>query len=164
MAIRARPAAPSAPSAQVEQQAIQSLLGLYREAVLAEDIDRLQALLAPASALARRQTRAQCARTDGIFPDLAAFRQALSDTFRTQRDGAGPPPRWCWHPTWAASPFWKSRDPGPGDAGAAHPPVRTTWQLQRTTSGEMVTFGIGAVQRAAPWCRSPRPARCRPGR
>jgi hypothetical protein len=36
---------PGSPSAQAEQQAIERLLVLYREAVLAEDLDRLQALL-----------------------------------------------------------------------------------------------------------------------
>ena len=58
------------PSAQAEQQVIQRLLGLYRQAVLEEDIDRLQALLdAHAGAAAGRPT--------GMFVDLATFRQAL---------------------------------------------------------------------------------------
>ena len=34
-------------SGQVQQQAVESVLQLYRQAVLAEDIDRLQALLQP---------------------------------------------------------------------------------------------------------------------
>lgn len=42
--------APSAPSPRVERQAIDNLLALYQEAVVAEDGDRLQALLAPAPA------------------------------------------------------------------------------------------------------------------
>jgi hypothetical protein len=37
----------------VERQAIESLLELYREAMIEEDIDRLQALLQPVPALAQ---------------------------------------------------------------------------------------------------------------
>ena len=48
--------APSAPSPRVERQAIDNLLALYQEAVVAEDSDRLQALLAPATALAQTTT------------------------------------------------------------------------------------------------------------
>ena len=50
--------APSAPSPRVERQAIDNLLALYQEAVVAEDSDRLQALLAPATALGQAQTTA----------------------------------------------------------------------------------------------------------
>ena len=53
-----------APSAKVEAQAIRNLLDLYRDAVFNEDIDRLQALLAPNAA--------------------ADFRQALGDIFRSR--------------------------------------------------------------------------------
>ena len=56
--------APSAPSPRVERQALANLLALYQEAVVAEDSDRLQALLAPATVLARpRPPRLPCART-----------------------------------------------------------------------------------------------------
>src|SRR5262245_9531118 len=74
-----------APSTPVEQQVIERLLDLYREAVIEEDIDCLQALLAPAAV--RAQTagrRAARPAADGTFADLAAFRQALSATFVTQ--------------------------------------------------------------------------------
>ena len=37
------------PNAPAEQQVIQRLLGLYQEALVEEDIDRLHALLAPAT-------------------------------------------------------------------------------------------------------------------
>ena len=50
--------APSAPSPRVERQAIDNLLTLYQEAVVAEDSDRLLALLAPAAALGQAQTTA----------------------------------------------------------------------------------------------------------
>ena len=49
--------APSAPSPQVERQALANLLALYQEAVVAEDSDRWQALLAPASAMASKSWR-----------------------------------------------------------------------------------------------------------
>src|SRR5262245_37517542 len=54
--------APTAASPAVEQQAITSLLDLYRQALLQEDIDRLQALLTA---------------------DAEAFRTTMSTTFRT---------------------------------------------------------------------------------
>jgi hypothetical protein len=65
---------PDDPIAPAEQQVIQRLLALYQEAVIEEDIDRLQALLAPPLAQA----------ADGAFADLATFREALSATFVTQ--------------------------------------------------------------------------------
>ncbi len=105
---------PDSPSAPVEQQAIQRLLALYQEAVLAEDIDRLQALLRPTPALAQAAASVPHRQAaDGTFADLATFRQALSDTFRTQpsRPWTSPEPRWSSPPTRAASPFWKSKAP-----------------------------------------------------
>src|SRR6267378_3692280 len=48
--------APSAPSPKVERQAIDNLLALYQEALVAEDSDRLQALLAPATTPGQTQT------------------------------------------------------------------------------------------------------------
>lgn len=66
--------APSAPSAQIEQQAIENLLDLYREALVNEDIDHLQAVLAPDASGASTQTRTAIPAT--------AFRQSVSDTFR----------------------------------------------------------------------------------
>jgi hypothetical protein len=75
---------PDDPSAPAEQQAIQRLLALYREAVLAEDIDRLQALLQPEPALAQAAPHTARQAATGAFADLVAFRQALSDTFVTQ--------------------------------------------------------------------------------
>src|SRR4249920_1293307 len=62
--------APSAPSPRVERQAIDNLLALYQEAVVAEDSDRLQALLAPATAPAQT-TAAPRQDPTGAFADLA---------------------------------------------------------------------------------------------
>src|SRR5262245_60223678 len=80
------PAAPASPSAQVERQAVDNLLRLYREALLAEDSDRLQALLQPEATLTRAAGALHTTRQEpsGAFADLAAFRDALSNTFRTQ--------------------------------------------------------------------------------
>src|SRR5262245_36670802 len=75
------PTAPSAPSATVEPQAITNLLTLYQEAVVAEDSDRLQALLAPVAALPQPQTTPRQDST-GTFADLAAFQEALRITFQ----------------------------------------------------------------------------------
>jgi len=80
------PTAPSAPSPTVERQAIANLLALYQEALVAEDSDRLQALLAPEAALAQAQSAAAlpALRQDptGAFADVAAFQEALRATFQ----------------------------------------------------------------------------------
>ena len=60
--------APTAASPQLEQQAIANLFDLYRQALLQEDIDRLQALLAaetPSPSRAPCATRLHYARSDG---------------------------------------------------------------------------------------------------
>ena len=78
-----QPSAPSAPSTMVERQAIDNLLTLYQEALVAEDSDRLQALLAPAAALGQAQTTtAPRQDSTGTFTDLAAFQDALRATFQ----------------------------------------------------------------------------------
>jgi hypothetical protein len=74
---------PDSPSVPAEQQAIQRLLELYREAVLAEDIDRLQALLQPTPALAQAAASGRLARqaTDGTFADVVIAPDHGSVTF-----------------------------------------------------------------------------------
>jgi hypothetical protein len=75
--------APSAPSPQVERQALANLLALYPEAVVAEDSDRLQALLAPEAVLMPAQPTA-VPRQDpsGAFADLTTFQATLRTTFQ----------------------------------------------------------------------------------
>src|SRR5882672_9060521 len=73
--------APSTPSSKVERQAIANLLALYQEAVVAEDSDRLSALLAPAAPQAQT-TAALRQDPTGAFADLAAFQEAMRTTFR----------------------------------------------------------------------------------
>lgn len=62
-------------SVPVQQQAVESVLQLYRQAVLEEDIDRLQALLQP-TALAQVQGRTATSL------EAQSFRQLLSESFR----------------------------------------------------------------------------------
>jgi len=72
-----QPSAPSAPGPAVERQALAHLLALYQEAVVAEDSDRLHALLAPAAGPAQAQHAAPSAPRQepvGALADLAAFR------------------------------------------------------------------------------------------
>jgi hypothetical protein len=65
---------------------VDTLLRLYREALLAEDSDRLQALLQPQAALTQAAGVARATRqaANGTFADLTACREAITDTFRTQ--------------------------------------------------------------------------------
>jgi hypothetical protein len=152
------------PSAPAEQQAIQRLLGLYREALLAEDIDRLQALLQPATALAQVSRAPRVA--SGTFTDLAAFRQSWSDTFRTHTLTALelPAAEVIIAPDRGSVTFWEvesTLDPG---TLAQHTRLfRTTWQLQRTTAGDTVTFGIEAVQRDGPLVQLTTPGQVQAG-
>ncbi len=62
---------PTSPSANVERQAIESLLDLYRDALLEEDIDRLQSLLQSDPVQANTQPADPClCVTHGISPGL----------------------------------------------------------------------------------------------
>ena len=74
--------APSAPSPPVEHQALANLLALYQEAVVAEDSDRPQALLAPATALAQAQTTATAPALRQDPPGVSAAPAALQETLR----------------------------------------------------------------------------------
>ena len=131
---------PDSPSAPAEQQAIQRLLELYREAVLAEDIDRLQALLQPVPALA--QVAAQPAApqaADGVFADLATFRQALSATFVTQAVTALelPAAEVVIAPDRGNVTFLEVESTlDPARLTQSTRVFRTTWQLARAVSGE----------------------------
>jgi len=75
--------APSTPSSKVERQAIANLLALYQEALVAEDSDRLQALLAPATTSGQAQTTAALRQdpTDALA-DPATFQEAMRTTFQ----------------------------------------------------------------------------------
>ena len=158
---------PDASDAPAEQQVIQSLLGLYRQAVLEEDIDRLQALLQPSSALttaAVRRTQRQAA--DGTFADLAAFRQALSDTFRTHAITALdiPAAEVVIAPNRRRVTFLEVESTLEPATLAQHTRLfRTTWQLQRTVTDERITFSIRAVQRDGPLVQISTPGQVQAG-
>src|SRR2546427_10363762 len=87
--------APTAASSQLEQQAIDNLFDLYRQALLQEDIDRLQALLTAGSPEAPTGTPRQDTTTrpeGGTFIDAAAVRRAMSEAFRASTlSGVGRP-------------------------------------------------------------------------
>lgn len=74
--------APTTASPQLEQQAIDNLLELYRQALLQEDIDRLQVLLA-AETPDDAKTGTPRQEDRGTFTDAEAFRTAMSTAFRT---------------------------------------------------------------------------------
>jgi hypothetical protein len=158
---------PDSPSAPVEQQAIERLLALYREAVLAEDIDRLQALLQPAPALAQAAAQPAARQTaDGTFADLTVFRQALSATFVTQAVTALglPAAEVVIAPDCGSVTFLEVESTLDTASLTQYTRLfRTTWQLQRTTAGDTVTFRIGAVQRHGPLVQITTPGQVQAG-
>jgi streptogramin lyase len=140
----------------VERQALANLLALYQEAVVAEDSDRLQALLAPAAALGQTQTIADSSvpRQDstGAFADLAAFQEALRTTFQqaTVTALAIPPETVEIAPDQSRVTFLEVVSTLDPVLVAQHTRVyRTTWELSRVGTG-VVRFGIRAVRRQGP--------------
>src|SRR6266566_4379755 len=77
--------APTAASPQSEQQAIANLFDLYRQALLQEDIDRLQALLAAETASAQlgtpRQEAAPRQEDGSTVIDAGTFLTTMSTAF-----------------------------------------------------------------------------------
>lgn len=80
--------APAPPRRTLEAEAITNLVALYREAVLAEDIDRVQRLLLPAELASPGAVPAPAgtgaSANAAPLASLAAWRQTLSTTFRTR--------------------------------------------------------------------------------
>ena len=163
-----QPSAPSAPSPMVERQAIDNLLTLYQEALVAEDSDRLQALLAPAAALGQAQTTtAPRQDSTGTFTDLAAFQDALRATFQqsTVTALAIPPETVVVAPDQGSVTFLEVESILDQRTLAQHTRVyRTTWQLRRTPTGARPSLALQWCSGKALWCRSPPPARCRRAR
>ena len=151
-----QPSAPSAPSLAVERQALANLLALYQEAVVAEDSDRLQALLAPAGTLAQAQRGATSPaprqEPTGAFADLAAFQAAMSATFRqhTVTALAIPPETVESAPDQSRVTFLEVESTLDSQTLAQHTRVyRTTWELSRVGT-DVVRLGISAVSRQGP--------------
>ena len=166
-ATRVRPRAPGAPSPRVERQAIDNLLALYQEAVVAEDSDRLQALLAPAAALGQAQTTA-APRQDptGAFADLAAFQAALRATFQqaTVTALAIPPETLVMAPDQSSVTFLEVESTLDPRTLAQHTRAyRTTWQLHHGSTGGTATVGIAAVQRVGPLAQITTPGQVQAG-
>ena len=91
-----------------------NLLALYQEAVVAEDSDRLSALLAPAAALGQPQPPAVLRQDPpGAVADLAVLQATLRTTFQqaTVTALAIPPETVVVARTRAVSPFWRLKAP-----------------------------------------------------
>jgi len=143
--------APSAPSPWVERQALDNLLALYQEAMVAEDSDRLQALLAPATALAQTTT---ALRQDppGSLTDPMALRDALRATFQqaTVTALAIPPETVEVAPDQSSITFLEVESTLELRTVTQYTRVyRTTWGLSRVGTG-VVRVGISAVSRVGP--------------
>ena len=144
--------APSAPSPRVERQAIDNLLALYQEAVVAEDSDRLQALLAPATALASQTTTAPRQDPPGSLTDPTALRDTLRATFQQATVTALtiPPETVQVAPDQSSVTFLEVESTLEPRTVTQHTRVyRTTWGLSRVGTG-VVRLGISAVSRAGP--------------
>jgi nitrous oxidase accessory protein NosD/streptogramin lyase len=145
--------APSAPSPRVERQAIDNLLALYQAAVVAEDSDRLQALLAPATALAQAQTTT-APRQDPleVVTDPTAFQATLRATFQQTTVTALtiPPETVEVAPDQSSVTFLEVESTLNPQTVTQHTRVyRTTWGLSRVGT-DVVRVGISAVSRAGP--------------
>src|SRR5882672_5955922 len=147
--------APSAPSPRVERQAIANLLALYQEALVAEDSDRLQALLAPATTSGQAQTTAALRQdpTDALA-DPATFQEAMRTTFQqaTVTALAIPPETVVIAPDQSSVTFLEVESTLDPVTVAQYTRVyRTTWGLSRVGVGTGgMRFGISAVHRLVP--------------
>lgn len=76
---------PSTRNPPLERQAIVNLVELYRQAVMQEDIDRLQDLLLPAApeSAVEASSASSINTVIGDFATAAAFRRAMAQMFRT---------------------------------------------------------------------------------
>ena len=143
--------APSAPSPRVERQAIDNLLALYQEAVVAEDSDRLHALLAPATALAQTTT-ALAPGPAGVVTDPTAFQAALRATFQQATVTALviPPETVQVAPDQRSVTFLEVESTlNPQTVTQQTRVYRTTWELSHVGTG-VVRLGISAVSRVGP--------------
>jgi hypothetical protein len=127
------------PSTQARQQAMMSLVELYRQAVQAEDIDRVQALLALDAGAG--------------LEDTAAFRQHLTATFRTRTVTALaiPPSTTDVAADLSRVTFLEVESVlDPTILRQSSRVYRTTLTLTQTTVGKRVTFRIAAARRVGP--------------
>jgi hypothetical protein len=145
--------APSAPSPRVERQALDNLLALYQEAVVAEDSDRLQALLAPASALSQAQTTT-APRQDPleVVTDPTALQATLRATLQqtTVTALAIPPETVQVAADHSSVTFLEVASTlEPQTVTQSTRVYRTTWGLSRVGT-EVVRVGISVVSHSGP--------------
>ena len=141
----------------LERQAVDNLLTLYRTALRQADIDRVDALLQPATPSAPAAGAvvqfAQRQAEDGLVTDVQALRTTLTTTFRTRTVTALD----ILADTIQVAP--DRRSVGFLEVESTEDPVtlvqqtrlfRTTWGLTQDEVDSMVTVRIGAVQREGP--------------
>ena len=134
---------PTEPSAQVERQAIENLLELYREAILNEDIDRLQSLLAPETPVSSTQSRSVITAT--------TFHQTVSDTFRHRTILAHHLQTESIAEDRQSATFVEVLSSLNPDQIIQQTEVfRTTFTLLRQKVGEVINFRIATVRRDGP--------------
>lgn len=146
--------APTAASPQLEQQAIITLLDLYRQALLQEDIDRVEELLASEAALAQAAIVGQQRTEDGgTWTDVQAFRTSLTATFRTRTMTALaiPPETIQVSPDRRSVTFLEAESvEDPTILEQRTRLFRTTLQLTQDTVPGVTTLRIAAVRRDGP--------------
>ena len=155
------------PGPQLEQQAIANLVQLYREAVVQEDIDRVQSLLAPEASTPTFQADPLAAphqTDDGTFATLRAFREHLSATFRTRTVTAlHTPEEQIQIASDRHSVTFLEIESTIDPTRRVHQTrvYRTTFALRRTETAPVVRFRIGAVTRQGPLVQISTPGQVR---
>ena len=127
-------------------------MALYQEAVVAEDSDRLQALLAPARRRVLPPPAAPRQDPAGALTDLTALQAALRATFQQAAVTALaiPPETVVIAPDQGRVTFLEVESTLDPRTVAQHTRVyRTTWGLSRVGM-DVVRFGISAVHRYGP--------------
>src|SRR5437879_5847357 len=148
---------PTAASPLLEQQAIANLFDLYRQALLQQDIDRLQALLAAETSSAQPGTPRQQAaprQEDGSpLTDAGAFLTAMSTAFRTLTiTGFELPAETVQVAADRRSVTFLEIETTEEPAMLVQQTrlLRTTWGLTPDQVPGVTTFRIGAVRREGP--------------
>src|SRR2546426_1211095 len=149
--------APTATSPQLEQQAIAHLFDLYRQALLQEDIDRLQAILAaetPSAQLGTPRQEAAPRQEDGsTVIDAGTFLTTMSTAFRTLTvTGFELPAETIQVAAVRRSATFLEIEQTEDPATLVQQTrlFRTTWRLTPEQGPGVTTFRIGAVQREGP--------------
>lgn len=146
-------ASPTAPGVQVQRAAVENLLTLYRQAMLQEDIDRLQELFPTASTLP-----VQCPGEGPTFQSPQEFQACRRDDLQRFliTNLQLPPETVEIAPDYRQVTFLEvesradSRSADPASLGQHTRLLRTTFALARQDGAEVSTFRITAVRREGP--------------